>query len=123
MKNNNITWAKIVFWLKYPHLKPFGLVISYEFRPSTSYYIGQYDVHPEYYKLTPKEYDKAKERALHRLHTNIDKAQTTNPALFFWQQFKITNASGETIILQMNREGRVIQLKEIEVMQKFLVAA
>lgn len=117
-----LSWSALTVMMEKGGL-PFGYALSYEFRPSIPYHIEGYDVDPKYYELTKGEYWRKRDVILAEKHTKWNYQRSLNPSNFQWQRFTLTDVIDEktTLILQMNSQGHVDQLKEELVTESRLV--
>ncbi len=115
-----------------PWRPPAGWTIEYEFRPSLIWYPSIHNVHAFWKRENPdkeprlfwwlkteeqKEWERQYLQAMYRRYTGRKHWECA------WQRFTVTDINGKKIVLQMDNQGRVVQLKEVEITQKVWVAA
>lgn len=129
----NISWAALEQMAKGRRPIPCGCTLEYEFRPSLIWYPDIYRVHDFWKYYNPNESksfwhlepEERKEWEYKYLQAKYKVFKVRRYWDCAWQRFTLTshNPCGKTLILQMDSQGRVTQLKEVEITQKVLVTA
>lgn len=126
------SWATLELFINQPRRLPVGCTLEYEFRPSLYWYVDIHSAHAFWKKYNPgtpegefwrydsevreewaEKYRQAKYK-VYKKRRLIDCA---------WQRFTLTNRAGQQLILQMDRNGHVTELKLVERTIRTLVAA
>ncbi len=125
-----ISWALLEQYAKGRARMPAGWQLEYEFRPSLVWYPSIHDVHAfweannpgktGFWRLESEEQEKWKEKYLQAKYRRFTGRKHWECA---WQRFTLADINGKKIILQMNSQGHVDELKEVEVTQRILVRA
>lgn len=126
----NISWALLESYAKGRARMPAGWKLEYEFRPSLVWYPDIHRVHafwqsqnPDkrgFWNLEPEERKEWEYKYLEAKYKVFTGRKHWDCA---WQRFTLTDINGKKIILQMNSQGHVDQLKEVQVTQTILVKA
>lgn len=128
----NLSWAALEMMARGRRPIPLGCTLKYEFRPSLFWYpdihvVHEFwkrenpDKHPvDFWHLDKREQADAQDRYLQAKYRQFKSRAMRDCA---WQRFTLTNPSGEELILQMNSQGHVDQLKRAQVMVETLVLA
>lgn len=128
----NISWNLLEQWAKGRGRIPAGCTLEYEFRPSLSWYPNIHTVHAFWIKQNPDKeerlfwhLDGAEQKAVEREYLQSKYKQYTRRAAIdcSWQRFTLTNPQGKKIILQMDRNQHVVELKEVTKPVTFLEVA
>lgn len=118
----NISWAVLESYAKGRRKLPLGWKLQYEFRPSLSWIIDIHVVH-SYWKHVTKpvdsgafwSFDKDVMREWEDKYLQMKYRQFTGrrDSDCFWQRFTLT-ANGKSIILHMDNQGRVNEIRPIK---------
>ena len=114
----SISWCKLVNWMTGPWKLPVGFSLEYDSLPRGGNYVDKTCI-PDWWKLSAEELDKAQQEIIRARNTRFNKAVANYPGNFCWQRFTLTDINGKEFILQMDSQGRVQQLKRVEVTQTF----
>ena len=117
-----ISWALLEQWARGRGKIPAGCTLEYEFRPSLSWYPNIHTVHAYWITQNPDKeqrmfwhLESSEQKDVEREYLQSKYKQYTKRALCdcSWQRFTLTNMDGKQIILQMDRQGHVIELKQV----------
>ena len=128
----NISWGVLENWARGRGKPPTGCKLEYEFRPSLMWFPSIHSVHEYWKAMNPTleerkfwhlESEEQKEWERKYLQAKYRQFKGRRHWECSWQRFRLTDPKGETLILQMNSQGHVDQLKEVDVTQRVLVKA
>ena len=126
----NISWAALEQMANGRRPIPMGCTLEYEFRPSLRWYPDIHRVHAywqansacegSFWHLSKAEQNEWEKKYLQAKYKTYTRRSPTDCS---WQRFTLINPSGEKLILQLDRNQRVMQMKESQVVVDVLIPA
>ncbi len=120
----NISWASLENMARGRAKVPLGCTLEYEFRPSLSWYPSNHDVHEFWKRENPDKHpvdfwhlEKSERQKWHDEYLQTKYRRFTHRPHWAcaWQRFTLTsNNNGNVLILQMNSQGHVDELRPVQ---------
>jgi hypothetical protein len=126
----NITWGLLTNWMTGPWHLPAGWKLEYEFRPSLRWYPDIHQVHGYWIQKNPDkqhgefwhlEKEEQKNWEDQYLQGRYRQYRGRKHWECSWQRFTLTDINGKQIILQMDNQGHVDEVKYVEQTVRVLV--
>ena len=119
----NITWAALEQMAKGRRPIPLGCTLDYEFRPSLHWYPNIHTVHEFWKRHNPEDtrcfwhLDREERDKAEHFYLQVQYHQYKRRAMCdcSWQRFTLTSDNGNTITLQMDRNGHVDEIRPVQV--------